>query len=200
MGVKNLFALTIFTTFVPSLATPAPTSSLKTILATSPLSMIHSLNTSTILTYTFPRPPLNISAPSQVACFKPSYFRHQLDIDYSNCQQIIMWQITPPSAPTKDLRWGFPIQSSSIDVRLPGEGDWTHGTCNIFVSNMDRSQVDSFSVDAVAFAAKRVGEQCVKGRAKGLRTGGHVGIRHGKGFYVVLGEVSYDEGGGGVAT
>ena len=65
---------------------------------------------------------------------------------------------------------------------------------------MDRSEVDSSSVDAVAFAAKRVGEQCVKDRGEGLRTGGHVGIGHGKGFHVVLGEVAYDEGGGGVAA
>lgn len=65
---------------------------------------------------------------------------------------------------------------------------------------MDQSQVDSFSVDAVAFAAKRVGEQCVKGREEGLRTGGHVGIGHERGFYVVLGEVAYDEGGGGAAA
>lgn len=38
-------------------------------------------------------------------------------------------------------------------------------------------------------AARRINEECVVGKGKGLRTGGHIGVGSGRGFYVVLGKV-----------
>ena len=101
-----------------------------------------------------------------------------------------------PTAPTRDLRWGFK-NSPNIDVQLAQGGNWTYGQCNVFVNNIDHSRVDAFSLDEVGVAARRINEECVMGKGKGeglglgtgTGTGGHVGVGGGRGFYVVLGGV-----------
>ena len=110
-----------------------------------------------------------------------------------------MTLITPPTAPTRDLRWGFK-SSPNIDVQLPRGGHWTYGQCIVFVNNIDHSRVDAFSLDEVGVAARRINEECVVGKGEGLRTGGHVGVGGGRGIYVVLGEVWGVEGDGGVVA
>ncbi|KAL2059540.1 hypothetical protein ABVK25_000833, partial [Lepraria finkii] len=151
MASKLSFILSLPFILPSSLTFPASPPLLETVSTLKPHVPIASSVISTTTQSNTTSTSLTTLAASPVICFSPTSFRHQTDFSPSDCRHLIITLITPPTAPTRDLKWGFK-NSPNIDVQLPKGGHWTYEQCEVFVSNIDHSRVDAFSLDDVGVA------------------------------------------------
>ncbi|MCJ1458544.1 hypothetical protein MMC28_008917 [Mycoblastus sanguinarius] len=77
-----------------------------------------------------------------------------------NCQFIINQVILRYPNPMLPQTFGY-TASADIDLSLPENEKWIWGNCVIYISSLDKTNVDTFRMVDVAYTAHRITTQCV---------------------------------------